>query len=162
MSRTPKGSDATNSRTTIPRLPDLSVVRILLVDDDPQAKALIEIALADAPFEHVTDVAATASSGIVRIRKDEHDVYLIDQQLPDGTGIDLIHDAKSEGVEKPFILMTGYGSGALDEAASRQGAADYVEKHLVGTHLERSIRYALRNWQSARILHDREEQLRQA
>ena len=58
--------------------------------------------------------------------------------------------------------MTGYGSGALDEAALREGAADYVEKHLVGAHLERSIRYALRNWQSSRALHDREEQLRQS
>ena len=46
--------------------------------------------------------------------------------------------------------MTGYGSGALDEAALREGAADYVEKHLVGAHLERSIRYALRDWQASR------------
>ena len=58
--------------------------------------------------------------------------------------------------------MTGYGSGEVDEEASRAGAADYVEKHMVGAQLERSIRYALRNWQSARLLHDREEQLRQA
>ena len=33
---------------------------------------------------------------------------------------------------------------------------------MVGAQLERSIRYALRNWQSARMLRDREEQLRQA
>jgi signal transduction histidine kinase len=76
--------------------------------------------------------------------------------------VDLIHRAKTEGITRPFILMTGHGSGALDEAALREGAADYVEKHMVGAHLERSIRYALRNWQSARALFDREEQLRQA
>jgi signal transduction histidine kinase len=155
-------ADVPAPRTSAPRLPELPHVRILLVDDDPQARALIEIALTDAAFEHSIDVAATAFEGVTRIRQDEHDVYLIDQQLPDGTGIDLIHDAKANGVQKPFILMTGYGSGALDEAASREGAADYVEKHLVGAHLERSIRYALRNWQSSRMLHDREEQLRQA
>jgi signal transduction histidine kinase len=163
MRRASKASDRSASpRAAAPRLPDLAVVRILLVDDDPQAKALIEIALADAPFQHTIEVAATATSGMKRIKQDEHDVYLIDQQLPDGTGIDLIQDAKADGAQKPFILMTGYGSGALDEAASRQGAADYVEKQLVGAHLERSIRYALRNWQSSRMLHDREEQLRQA
>ena len=39
---------------------------------------------------------------------------------------------------------------------------DYVEKHMVAAQLERSIRYALRNWQAVRMLHDREEQLRQA
>jgi signal transduction histidine kinase len=149
-------------RVDTQRLPDLRNVRILAVDDDPQARALIEMALAEAPFEYELEVIPTAAAGIRRITAAAHDVYLIDQQLPDGNGVDLIHRAKSEGIVRPFILMTGYGSGALDEAASREGAADYVEKHMVGAHLERSIRYALRNWQSARALFDREEQLRQA
>jgi signal transduction histidine kinase len=139
---------------------DLRHVSILLIDDDPQAEALIEMALIDAHFERKIEVAATAAAGLERIKACQHDIYLVDQRLPDGTGLDLIRAAKDLGTDKPFILMTGYGSGALDEAALREGAADYVEKHLVGAHLERSIRYALRNWQSSRALHDREEQLR--
>jgi signal transduction histidine kinase len=144
------------------RLPEAEIVRLLLVDDDPQARALIEMALAEASFQCAIDVAPTARAGIDRIRADEHDVYLIDQQLPDGTGVTMIQDAKAHGAHKPFILMTGHGSGALDEEASRAGAADYVEKHMVGAHLERAIRYALRTWQAGRLLHDRDEQLRQA
>jgi signal transduction histidine kinase len=143
-------------------LPNIASVRILLVDDDPQARTLIEMALTDAAFEHHIEIAATARGGLNRIKADEHDVYLIDQQLPDGTGIALIHEAKAQGVHKPFILMTGHGSGALDQEAWREGAADYVEKHMVTAHLERSIRYALRTWQASRLLHDRDEQLRQA
>lgn len=139
---------------------DLRHVNILLIDDDPQAQALIEMALIDAHFERKIEVVATAVAGLERIKAGQHDIYLVDQRLPDGTGLDLIRAAKDFGTDKPFILMTGYGSGALDEAALREGAADYVEKHLVGAHLERSIRYALRNWQSSRALHDREEQLR--
>jgi len=141
---------------------DLRRVRILLIDDDPQAQALIEMALIDAHFERRIEVIGTAAAGLARIKADEHDIYLVDQRLPDGTGLELIRAAKALGTDKPFILMTGYGSGALDEAALQEGAADYVEKHLVGAHLERSIRYALRNWQSSRALHDREEQLRQS
>ena len=113
-------------RVGSPRLPDLGVVRILLVDDDPQASALIEMALAEAPFESTIEVTTTAVAGIRRIKDDAHEIYLIDQQLPDGTGVDVIHTAKSVGIGKPFILLTGHGSGALDEAASREGAADYV------------------------------------
>ena len=141
---------------------DLRHVRILLIDDDPQAQALIEMALIDAHFERRIEVIATAAAGLARIKADEHDIFLVDQRLPDGTGLELIRAAKALGTDKPFILMTGYGSGALDEAALQEGAADYVEKHLVGAHLERSIRYALRNWQASRALHDREEQLRQS
>src|SRR5512139_1204499 len=145
------------------RLPaDLRHIRVLLVDDDPQAQALIEVSLAEATFELVLEVAPNLAQGLRRITEDGHDVYLIDQQLPDGTGLELIAAAKSRGATKPFILLTGYGSEALDAAALREGAADYVEKHLVATHLERSIRYALRNWQAARALQEREEQLRHA
>src|SRR4051794_32140538 len=142
--------------------PDLRHIRILLVDDDPQARALIEMSLSEANFEHALEVVPNANNGLSRINADEHDIYLIDQQLPDGTGLNLIHAAKSQGANKPFILLTGFGSDALDEAALREGAADYVEKHLVGSLLERSIRYALRNWQASRALHEREEQLRHA
>jgi signal transduction histidine kinase len=145
-----------------PRPHDLRHVSILLIDDDPQAEALIEMALLDAHFERKIEVVTTASAGLARVKAGEHDIYLVDQRLPDGTGIDLIRTAKDFGADKPFILMTGYGSGALDEAALREGAADYVEKHLVAAHLERSIRYSLRNWQAGRMLHDREEQLRQS
>ncbi len=141
---------------------DLRHIRILLVDDDPQARALIEMSLLDAHFERMLEVVTTVAVGLTRIAADQHDVYLIDQRLPDGTGIDLIREAKAGGATKPFILLTGYGSGALDEAALREGAADYVEKHLVGAHLERSIRYAMRNWQAGRALQEREEQLRHA
>ena len=155
----PEGSAGVARQT---RQHDLRHVSILLIDDDPQAQALIEMALIDAHFERKIEVVATAAAGLERIRADHHDIYLVDQRLPDGTGLDVIRAAKHLGADKPFILMTGYGSGALDEAALREGAADYVEKHLVGAHLERSIRYALRNWQASRELHDREEQLRQS
>jgi two-component system, cell cycle sensor histidine kinase and response regulator CckA len=159
---TPPRVDAPAAPPPAERLPEISSVRILLVDDDPQARALIEMALTDATFDPLIEVAPTARNGMNRIKADEHDIYLIDQRLPDGTGIGLIHEAKLQGAHKPFILMTGHGSGELDEEASREGAADYVEKHMVAAHLERSIRYALRNWQSSRLLHDRDEQLRQA
>jgi two-component system, cell cycle sensor histidine kinase and response regulator CckA len=144
------------------RVPELRLVRILAVDDDPQARQLIDIALAEAHFEMTLEVVGTVAEGLRRISGDDHDIYLVDQQLPDGTGLSLIHTAKQTGTAKPFILITGHGSGDLDEAAMREGAADYVEKQLVGTHLERSIRYTLRNWQAGRALIEREEQLRQA
>jgi two-component system cell cycle sensor histidine kinase/response regulator CckA len=146
------GSRAADSRT----------IRILLIDDDPQAEALIRMALSDAPFEHSLELATNGTAGLKRIRERQHDIYLVDQQLPDSTGLDIIHNAKADSIDQPFILLTGYGSGELDEAALNEGAADYVEKHLVGAHLQRSIRYSLRQWQSARMLHDREDQLRHA
>ena len=146
----------------VARAEDLRHIRLLVVDDDPQALPLVEMALMDAHFERIIEVAPTVAAGLERIKADEHDIYLVDHRLPDGTGISLIHEAKKAGITKPFILMTGYGSGALDEAAFHEGAADYVEKHLLAAHLERAIRYAVRDWHASRALHDREDQLRHA
>jgi two-component system cell cycle sensor histidine kinase/response regulator CckA len=161
MSRRVEFVDTTGAGSYVPA-GEPRIVRILLVDDDPQVTVLIEMALAGAPFRLAIETVSTATAGLQRILADEHDIYLIDQQLPDKLGIDLIREMKSRGADKPFILMTGYGSGALDEAALHEGAADYVEKHMVGAHLERSIRYALRDFDAGRLLRDREEQLRQA
>jgi signal transduction histidine kinase len=154
--------DTRDDRLVSGRPPELAVVRLLVVDDDPQAEALVEMALTEARFDRVLEVVSTAAEGLRRIEDDEHDVYLVDYRLPDGNGVELIHDAKAQGVGKPFILMTGYGSGDIDEAALKEGVADYVEKHLLAAHLERSIRYALRDWQADRALREREDQLRQA
>jgi two-component system, cell cycle sensor histidine kinase and response regulator CckA len=162
MYRTVSMPETRDERLINGRPAQLAVVRLLVVDDDPQAKALIEMALADAHFDRVLEVVCTAAEGLRRIEDDEHDCYLVDYQLPDRNGLELIHEAKAQGTSKPFILMTGFGSGDIDEAALREGVADYVEKHMLATHLERSIRYALRNWQAERAIHEREDQLRQA
>jgi two-component system cell cycle sensor histidine kinase/response regulator CckA len=150
-----------NSRNSGRRpLPD--VVRILVIDDDPQANALIDMALADAHFVREVEVVGTAFEGLQRIEHNDYDVYLVDYRLPDRNGLELIREAKLRGATRPFILMTGHGSGDIDEAALREGAADYVEKHLLSTHLERSIRYAIRDSRAEHALREREEQLRQA
>jgi signal transduction histidine kinase len=158
----PLTEETLSTSAALPDDANLRHIRLLVVDDDPQALALVEMALADAHFQRDIEVASTATAGLSRIKANAHDVYLIDHRLPDGSGIDVIREAKGSGIDKPFILISGYGSGALDEAALREGAADYVEKHLLGTHLERAIRYSLRDWQTSRALRDREEQLRQA
>ncbi len=128
------------------------VIRLLVVDDDPQAAALMEIALHDAPFDAKIDTVSTYAAGLERVLKGEHDVYLIDYRLPDGTGTGLIHEAREGGIEKPFILITGYGNWALDEVAFREGAADYIEKDQIERQLKHAIRYALRDWENAQAL----------
>jgi DNA-binding response OmpR family regulator len=110
MYRTVSMPETRDERLINGRPAQLAVVRLLVVDDDPQAKALIEMALADAHFDRVLEVVCTAAEGLRRIEDDEHDCYLVDYQLPDRNGLELIHEAKAQGTSKPFILMTGFGS----------------------------------------------------
>ena len=162
MQRITITSESRNGKNGSSRPAPDDAVRILVIDDDPQATALIEMALADAHFNRRVEVVATAFEGLRRIDEGDHDVYVVDYRLPDSNGLELIREAKTRGATRPFILMTGHGSGDIDEAALQEGAADYVEKHLLSTHLERSIRYAIRDWRAERALREREDQLRQA
>ena len=84
---TVKTTDAPHA--AVARGSDLRHIRLLVVDDDPQALPLVEMALMDAHFERDIEVAATVTAGLERIKADEHDIYLIDHRLPDGTGINL-------------------------------------------------------------------------
>ena len=88
------------------RIPDLHLVRILAIDDDPQARQLIEMALGEAHFERTLEVVGTVAEGLRRISTDDHDIYLVDQQLPDGTGLNLIHTAKEAGASKINVIKT--------------------------------------------------------
>jgi signal transduction histidine kinase len=88
--------------------------------------------------------------------KDRHDVYLLDYQLGDRTGLDLLHEVNGKGSTVPVIFLTGHADYEVDVEAVRAGASDYLVKSQISTDLlSRSIRYAL---ERKRL----ERQLRQA
>jgi signal transduction histidine kinase len=76
----------------------------------------------------------------------EHDIYFVDIRLGPESGLDLIREARRRGVLAPMIVLTGFGSDAVDVAATEAGANDYLVKgefdHVM---LERTMRYAARN-----------------
>ena len=114
-------------------------------------------------FERSIDVAATVAAGLARIRADEHDIYLIDQQLPDGTG-DRSDSRSANARRRTSRSSCSPATAAARSTKPRRAPARSTTSRSTwsAAQLERSIRYALRNWQAGRLLHDREEQLRQA
>jgi two-component system sensor histidine kinase UhpB len=87
--------------------------------------------------------AASFAEGLQKANELAVDVGLFDQNLGDGTGLELLGALRSMGSDIPVILLTGMDSSALDAAALRAGAADYLPKaDLTPWLLERSIRYA--------------------
>ena len=88
-------------------------------------------------------MGAYVCEGVAAVRRDAHDVYLVDYRLGTRSGIDLLADAR--GCRGPIILLTGAGDRAINEAAMRAGAADYLERtRLDPSLLERSIQVRAR------------------
>ena len=104
---------------------DAAGPRILLVDDDPDITRLVQHVLAVSGYGPAAQVgtgrdALAALSGI--------DIVLLDHQLPDPRGLDVLTAIRAQPQAPGVILVTAHGNESLAAAALRQGADDYLPK----------------------------------
>lgn len=125
-------------------------VKVLLVDDDEDDYILTRdwfSEMADTRFE--LEWVNSYEQALKAIAKCQHDVYLFDYRLGSHNGLELLREALSYGCLAPIILLTGQGDHEVDLEAMKAGAADYLDKSLLGAPLlERSIRYAIERKQA--------------
>ena len=116
-----------------PRLP-----RLLVVDDDPSVCAFVDAALAGAA--DVT-TAGTAEDALAAVGEIEFDGALIDNQLPDLTGVELIRLLRTDPrtLTLPLVLFTGSDSPEVERDARRAGADDYLAKPVDPVLLEERV-----------------------
>jgi diguanylate cyclase (GGDEF)-like protein/PAS domain S-box-containing protein len=119
-------------------------VKVLLVEDDEDDYVLTRSLLAEIEGKKFElDWIATYEDALTEIAQHQHDVYLVDYRLGKHSGLELLQ-AMSETCNAPIILLTGQGDEAVDMAAMRAGAADYLVKGEIDARvLERTIRYAI-------------------
>jgi len=114
---------------------------ILVVDDDINVTDSLRLFLSDEGFEVLTAPNVT-KAGVV-LREQQFDLVLTDLCLPDGTGIDVITQVKTETPETEVILMTGHGSLEITIEAIKRGAYYYLEKPCTPDSLLTLIKRAL-------------------
>ena len=96
---------------------------ILLVEDDEDDyvlahELLVDIFGPELKLEWVTTVEAA----LARIDSGAHHICLVNFQLGQRSGLDLVRQAIASGYHVPFILLTGRDSRELDIEAMRAGA----------------------------------------
>ena len=119
--------------------------KVLLVDDQEDDYIIIRAFLSRIQrVKFHLDWLSDYDEASVAIRKGEHDVYLLNNQLGKHTGLELLRKAVEMGSKAPLILLTGQDDPDLDMKAMKAGAADYLIKDEISAPiLERSIRYSL-------------------
>lgn len=106
-------------------LPESSRIRVLVVDDDPAYSRLVSAVVKDAGY----GTATLAASGLEALAAaPEADLILLDYQLPDTTGLELLGGLRALPSQPAVILVTAYGDEALAARALRAGADDYLIK----------------------------------
>lgn len=97
----------------------------LIVDDDADTLASLAPLVEAEGFSTAT--ATTLREARAQMRQQRPDVVLLDLVLPDGDGMDLVHDIESRSATE-IILMTGHASIESSVQALRMGASDYLIK----------------------------------
>lgn len=116
---------------------------ILIIDDSKQICAMLaEYVLPELGY--VSAIANTGRQGLNRLRQRLPDLILLDLQLPDISGLDLLRLIAQEGYDVPVILMTAHGSEAIAVEAFRLGARNYLIKPFSETEAQGVIDNALR------------------
>jgi ActR/RegA family two-component response regulator len=115
--------------------------QILWIDDEvTQSDALVSL-LACAGF--AIDCAATAGEGLALIRSRIHDLIILDERLPDGSGLEILAQLRLERVSVPVILVTGYPDNEIGIRAMKLGAVDVRFKPLDDEEMAQTMRAAL-------------------
>lgn len=117
--------------------------RILIVEDDKGLREGIELALKREDFSFVLcESIAGARDALAGM--EEFDLILLDLNLPDGSGYDLLKEIKSKGSE-PVIILTA-NDLEMDEVRGLElGAEDYITKPFSLMVLRARIDKALKN-----------------
>ena len=114
---------------------------ILVVDDEPDIRELIQDILVDEGYK--VSVAANGEEARTAFSTQEPGLTLLDIWMPDVDGISLLKEFKEQDSHAPIVMMSGHGTIETAVEATRLGASDFIEKPLSMAKLLRGIELAL-------------------
>lgn len=115
-------------------------IRVFLLDDHEVVRSGIRALLEQQEDIEVVGEAATAEQALARIPPTRPDVAVLDVRLPEGNGIEVCRDIKSQLPELAVVILTSFSDDEALFAAIMAGAAGYLLKQIGGTDLVGAIR----------------------
>jgi two-component system response regulator AtoC len=114
---------------------------VLVVDDEPRIRRIVEMALGDRGYRVLTAPSAEGAHDV--LDQERVDAVITDLQLPGRSGLELLSDIRRADPELPVILITAYGTVESAVEAIKAGAFDYVLKPFGVDELEALVERAL-------------------
>jgi len=123
-----------------------TLINILLVDDDPGDRRLVELTLEKSrhPVEFALETAASLTECLEHLKNSSFDLLLLDLGLPDSQGLDTVDKVRKACPHTPIVVLTELADEETGVEAIKKGANDYlVKSKFFRDLLVRTIRYAL-------------------
>jgi len=116
--------------------------RILIIDDDPLVRASCIMIFNRCGY--YVQAAASAKEGLERTMRDYFDCALIDLNMPDMDGMEIIRSAREARKNMAVLIITGYGTAETSAEAKRLGVSEYIHKPFEPEKLVNAVEHALR------------------
>ena len=115
--------------------------RVLVVDDEPDIRELLELTLAKMGL--AVESVGSIGEAKARLQSARFGLCLTDMRLPDGEGLELVRHIASLSGDLPVAVITAHGSAENAVAALKAGAFDYVSKPVGLEQLRSLVKSAL-------------------
>lgn len=106
----------------------MDLIRVLLVEDHPHLRQLLQGFLAEDPAISVVGEAETCQEALLQIRETPADVVLVDISLPGGGGVEFTRALKGEQPQAKVILLLEEDNQEYQKASGDCGASAYLPK----------------------------------
>tara|TARA_E500000331_G_scaffold21648_1_gene18960 strand:+ start:3383 stop:4060 length:678 start_codon:yes stop_codon:yes gene_type:complete len=101
-------------------------VRILLIEDDPEASRYVTRGLREAG--HVTAVADNGADGLSMASDEDYDVLIVDRMLPSMDGLSIVQSLREQDNQVPVLILSALGDLEDRVSGLRAGGDDYLPK----------------------------------
>ena len=115
--------------------------KILIVDDDPEIVKMVSLFLKDQGFEFIT--APNGREAIEKVQSELPELVLLDLNLPDMNGKEILKRIKEVNGDIATIVITGYGGERVAIDLMKAGATDFISKPFEVEVLLKSINDSL-------------------
>jgi DNA-binding NtrC family response regulator len=117
--------------------------RILVVDDEPHIRYMIQTVLVDEDYQ--VEAAGSVLEALEKLAASPVDLAIVDLCLPDITGLDLAEAIRMLDPGTPVILITAYGTPVFEFISSHPAISHYVHKPFVLDRLLSLVRQNVPN-----------------
>lgn len=118
----------------------LSISSILIVEDEPPLAGLLQVLFSS---DYACVMASSMAEALKQLKASSFALVLVDEGLPDGSGLVLLQFIKATAPKTAVIVMSGNSDEQSVEKAKQKGADDFIGKPFDLVHVRSVVELAI-------------------
>lgn len=115
-------------------------MRIVIVDDHPVVRNGLKQTIDLEKDLEIVGTAASCKEGLELVTTQKPDLAIVDLRMPDGSGLDIVHEGKKFVPECRFLILTAYGSPKEVSRAISEQVSGYILKDALPEEIVNAVR----------------------